>query len=243
MAQTSRSPRCLRLPEQRQHDQPADQLRRQIPPPARRLAHELKNPLFPLQITVENMVRAQAEHPEQFEEVFREGTETLLAELANLRTIIGRFSDFAKMPAPQLQPVDIDEVIRGAARPCEAQTQAPGKPPVALEELARYSWPGNVRELRNVVERLLLLASDDGVTGSTVEPLLAPGARTASPGAPLGTLAERVAGYERETILRELERNDHHITRTARALGLERSYLYKKCQQLGIDLRARRGDD
>ncbi len=43
--------------------------------------------------------------------------------------------------------------------------------------------------------------------------------------------------FERETILAELERNNRHITNTAKALGLERSYLYKKCQQLGIDLR------
>ena len=49
---------------------------------ARRLAHELKNPLFPLQITVENMQRARDRYPEQFDEVFREGTATLLAELA-----------------------------------------------------------------------------------------------------------------------------------------------------------------
>ena len=48
---------------------------------ARRLAHELKNPLFPLQITVENMQRAREQYPEQFDEVFREGTSTLLAEL------------------------------------------------------------------------------------------------------------------------------------------------------------------
>ena len=78
---------------------------------ARRLAHELKNPLFPLQITVENMQRARERYPEQFDEVFREGTATLLAELANLKQIIGRFSDFAKMPAPEMQPVDFNDLV------------------------------------------------------------------------------------------------------------------------------------
>ena len=53
---------------------------------ARRLAHELKNPLFPLQITVENMQRARDRYPEQFDEVFREGTTTLLAELVAVET-------------------------------------------------------------------------------------------------------------------------------------------------------------
>ncbi|HEX9759949.1 MAG TPA: HAMP domain-containing protein, partial [Candidatus Acidoferrales bacterium] len=48
---------------------------------ARRLAHELKNPLFPLQITVENLQRAREQRPEQFDEVFQESCATLLAEL------------------------------------------------------------------------------------------------------------------------------------------------------------------
>ena len=70
---------------------------------ARRLAHELKNPLFPLQLTVENLLRARQQSPEQFEEIFQESSETLLAEIANLKTIIGRFSEFSKMPQPQWQ--------------------------------------------------------------------------------------------------------------------------------------------
>jgi len=78
---------------------------------ARRLAHELKNPLFPLQITVENLVRARESAPEQFDEVFRESTSTLLAEINNLKTIIGRFSDFSKMPKPQLQKVLLNDVV------------------------------------------------------------------------------------------------------------------------------------
>ena len=77
---------------------------------ARRLAHELKNPLFPLQITVENMQRARDQYPEQFDEVFREGTSTLLAELNNLKQIISRFSDFAKMPAPEMQRIQLNDL-------------------------------------------------------------------------------------------------------------------------------------
>ena len=73
---------------------------------ARRLAHELKNPLFPLQLTVENLIRARQQSPEQFEEIFRESSATLLAEISNLKAIICRFSEFSKMPQPQLQPVN-----------------------------------------------------------------------------------------------------------------------------------------
>ena len=98
---------------------------------ARRLAHELKNPLFPLQVTVENLVRARASHPNQFEEVFQESTTMLLAELGNLKKIIGRFSEFSKMPQPQRQLVDVNEVVRAVVRLHQAQLKAPGKPEIA----------------------------------------------------------------------------------------------------------------
>jgi nitrogen fixation/metabolism regulation signal transduction histidine kinase len=78
---------------------------------ARRLAHELKNPLFPLQLTVENLIRARALPPVEFDEVFSESTQTLGMEIANLKTIIGRFSDFSKMPKPELEHIDAKAVI------------------------------------------------------------------------------------------------------------------------------------
>jgi two-component system nitrogen regulation sensor histidine kinase NtrY len=91
---------------------------------ARRLAHELKNPLFPLQITVENLQRARASYPEEFDEVFRESTATLLGELGKLRGIVGRFSDFAKMPPPQLETVDLNGLVRESIKLFEAQMKA-----------------------------------------------------------------------------------------------------------------------
>src|SRR5208283_4310104 len=83
---------------------------------ARRLAHELRNPLFPLQITVENLQRARQLGPQQFQEVFGEATATLKAELANLNNIVGRFSDFSKMPAPEFSKVNVNEALRDAVR-------------------------------------------------------------------------------------------------------------------------------
>ena len=78
---------------------------------ARRLAHELKNPLFPLQLTVENLVKARELSEAEFDEVFRESTATLGMEIANLKTIIGRFSDFSKMPKPELERIDAKNVV------------------------------------------------------------------------------------------------------------------------------------
>jgi DNA-binding NtrC family response regulator len=110
----------------------------------------------------------------------------------------------------------------------------------AFTALQGHGWPGNIRELRNVVERLLLFAESNAVTAATVcAALPAPGSATG--GVPLapgsGPLAERVEQFERQTILDAIKRHNHHITNTAKELGLERSHLYKKCQQLGIDLR------
>jgi two-component system nitrogen regulation response regulator NtrX len=114
----------------------------------------------------------------------------------------------------------------------------------AAEELRKYSWPGNVRELRNIVERVLLLAGGTEVDGGTVRMALPQQeSQAVPPGATSGSLGERVDAFERETILAELRRRQNHITRTAKALGLERSYFYKKCQQLGIDLRAIRKEE
>jgi two-component system nitrogen regulation response regulator NtrX len=111
--------------------------------------------------------------------------------------------------------------------------------PEATQALQEQAWPGNVRELRNVVERLMLLATDGQVDLATVQLALPPGSGTSvTTLSTSGPLSERVQSFEREIILAELKRNDHHITNTAKALGLERSHLYKKCEQLGIDLSA-----
>jgi len=110
----------------------------------------------------------------------------------------------------------------------------------AIELLQTYSWPGNVRELRNVVERLLLLATDNQVDAAIVRAALPELASAPPPETTTGSgaLAARVEAFERNTILSELKAQQYHITRTAEALGLERSHLYKKCQQLGIDLQS-----
>jgi two-component system, NtrC family, nitrogen regulation sensor histidine kinase NtrY len=88
---------------------------------ARRLAHELKNPLFPLQVTVENLMRAKQKSPAMFDEVFEESTATLLAEIDNLKTIVGRFSEFSKMPQPQRRPTQVNDLVQSVLRIFHAQ--------------------------------------------------------------------------------------------------------------------------
>jgi two-component system nitrogen regulation sensor histidine kinase NtrY len=138
---------------------------------ARRLAHELKNPLFPLQLTVENLVRARQQTPEQFDEVFRESSRTLLAEISNLKGIIGRFSEFSKMPQPQLQLIGVNDVVRGVAQLFQAQLQTPGHEKIGcvlqldplLEPVA-----ADAELLHRAISNLVLNAMDAMPMGGTL---------------------------------------------------------------------------
>jgi two-component system, NtrC family, nitrogen regulation sensor histidine kinase NtrY len=97
---------------------------------ARRLAHELKNPLFPLQLTVENLLRSREQSPQQFEEIFQESSATLLAEIANLKAIISRFSEFSRMPQPQVQQVQLNDIVENVARLFQVQLHSPDRAPI-----------------------------------------------------------------------------------------------------------------
>jgi len=113
----------------------------------------------------------------------------------------------------------------------------------AMEALQAYLWPGNVRELRNMVERLMLLATDGQVDLDTVQvalPKSASGVGSVPGVLGSGALADRVQSFEREVILAELKRSHQNMSVVAKTLGLERSHLYKKAEQVGIDLRAMR---
>jgi two-component system nitrogen regulation sensor histidine kinase NtrY len=138
---------------------------------ARRLAHELKNPLFPLQLTMENLVRARQQSPEQFEEVFRESSRTLLAEIENLKGIIGRFSEFSKMPQPQLRPVQVNEVVHGVVQLFQAQLNAPGRAKIKCElqlDPHMKPVPADAELLHRALSNLILNAMDAMPQGGTL---------------------------------------------------------------------------
>ena len=142
-----------------------------------------------------------------------------------------------KLPALRERREDTPALIEHFAAQVCAQNgwKAMEFSPEAVTALQGQPWPGNVRELRNAVERLMVLAAGGVVNADTME-LALPGGRAAVTGT--GSLVERVHRFEKEQVLGELKRHDFHMTNTAKALGLERSHLYKKAELLGIDLRA-----
>ncbi len=130
---------------------------------ARRLAHELKNPLFPLQTTVENLQRAREQNSPQFDEVFRESTGIMLGEIDNLKAIVSRFSDFAKMPQPELAPVNLNDIARNVVKLFEAQFGAVGRPPITPELHLQENLPiiqADATLLHRAIENLILNAMD-----------------------------------------------------------------------------------
>ena len=139
---------------------------------ARRLAHELKNPLFPLQITIENLQRSrERSSPAEFDEIFQESASMLLAEFANLTSIIGRFSDFARMPPPRFEDVDLNSLVRGVMKLHDAALHKEGRPQIHTTlDLAEGELRISADEdqLRRAIGNLVLNTLDAMPEGGTL---------------------------------------------------------------------------
>ena len=108
--------------------------------------------------------------------------------------------------------------------------------PKAMKELVRYEWPGNVRELKNFIERIYILTPEEEVD---VHDLTFAGLRQKSSTevfADIGSFREARAQFEKEYIIRKINEHSGNISKTAEAIGLERSYLHRKIKNFGIEL-------
>ncbi len=138
---------------------------------ARRLAHELKNPLFPLRLTIDNLRRAKQLSAPDFDEVLAESLATLDTGLASLNAVVGRFSDFSKMPAPDIKPINPNAIVEGAVTLFRAQLDAPGRPTIAVEldlDPQSASIAADGEQLGRAVQNLLLNAIDAMPGGGTL---------------------------------------------------------------------------
>ena len=129
---------------------------------ARRLAHELKNPLFPLQLTLESLIKAREVKSPDLDEIFTESTRTLQDEIDNLKTIVERFSDFSRMPAPEIQSISMEQILKAVAQLHAAQFKRPAGEIKLVMDLAP-GLPNAAADptlIRRAIENLTLNAMD-----------------------------------------------------------------------------------
>ena len=79
------------------------------------MAHEIKNPLVPIRLTMENLIKARRQGEDVFDPIFEEGAQAVLEEVGRLGRIVDAFSAYAQMPAPKLQPADLDRILNPVA--------------------------------------------------------------------------------------------------------------------------------
>ncbi len=145
-----------------------------------------------------------------------------------------------RIPALRERAADIPEIARELAG--EQARVLGGEPvrftPEAMDRLMRYPWPGNVRELRNFIERCHILMPGAELTPDTMPPLDPAGGR--GPAHEVRVISSEASfheareAFERAFLLEHLKRNDWNISRTAKAIGIERSQLHRKIKAYGL---------
>jgi two-component system nitrogen regulation response regulator NtrX len=107
----------------------------------------------------------------------------------------------------------------------------------ALALLMKHDWPGNVRELKNIIERLIILTPSNEITAKDIPLLNSKEERdiaSDAQSATIDSLKDARMDFERQFILKKLEENEGNISKTAEAIGLERSHLHKKLKSLKV---------
>ncbi len=138
---------------------------------AQRLTQEVKQSLFPLEVTVGSLTRARAETSPRSDEILSESLAALRSEMDHLKAAVMRFSEFSKMPQPRLKPVDVNELLRAVLKEFEPQFRVVGRPPITPEiyldgSLAKIQ--GDADLLREALENLLLHAIDTMPAGGAL---------------------------------------------------------------------------
>jgi two-component system nitrogen regulation sensor histidine kinase NtrY len=117
---------------------------------ARQVAHEVKNPLTPIQLSAEHLRRVFRDRGADFEATLERCTDTILAQVASLRRIVTEFSAFARPPEPVLQPHDMGALIRDVLTPYL------GALPPDVNLAVRLGETPRVRGDRRLLERAVL---------------------------------------------------------------------------------------
>ena len=111
----------------------------------------------------------------------------------------------------------------------------------ALALLMKHDWPGNVRELKNIIERLIILTPSDEITAKDIPLLNIKEERDMATGTEsvmVDSLKDAKIDFERQFIIKKLEENEGNVSKTAEAIGLERSHLHKKLKSLKVAVKS-----
>ena len=138
---------------------------------ARGLTAEVERSLAPLQTAADNFDRAKDQNPELLDEVARASAGALLPGLASVKTVAGRFHNFAKPPQLAPEPVHLNELVRGVVKLFEPQFSAVGRPPITPELHLDESLPAiqaDAALLRRAIENLVLNAMDAMPSGGVL---------------------------------------------------------------------------
>ncbi len=167
--------------------------------------------------------------------------EAMCAEGAFRRDLLYRLNtEVVQVPPLRQRPEDIEPLVRlfidqaNRDNGCRVRRVTPA----ALDRLRAYRWPGNVRELRNVIERAVVLATDDQIDVADLSDRIGREPADAAPIDPLdgeaATIGERVAAYEKRLILEALRATGGNQTRAAMRLGMPLRTLARKVRQYGL---------
>jgi nitrogen fixation/metabolism regulation signal transduction histidine kinase len=141
---------------------------------ARRLAHEVKNPLSPIRLAVENLRKTRERAPAEFDRAFDEETGTILEEVGSLAALVDEFSQFARLPSPQIQPCDPRAVLASAMALYQARMERSGVRVALDDRAAPASFRADPeqlgRALRNVIQNAL--DAMEGTAGPALEATL-----------------------------------------------------------------------
>ena len=203
---------------------------------ARRIAHEIKNPLSPIQMSIESLRKAYSSGHKAFDEIFEESTQAILEEVEALKKIVGEFSEFARLPKPTMVSQDLNAVVESTVnlyrnqREGERLSYSPGAglPPVAIDReqigrvltnlLSNAFWAIGQDGTVSVVtaqegQRVLLRVEDDGrgMTPDVLEKVFTPYFTTRQDGTGLGlAIVQRIVEDHGGTI--EIESSDGNGT-------------------------------
>lgn len=127
---------------------------------AKRLAHEIKNPLSPIQLAVENLERTRRLAPAEFDQAFDVETKTIKEEVGSLRTLVDEFAQFARLPRPRIAPCDPRAVIEQALALYAARIEAMGVHVTVEAATAPAAFRADAEQIGRVLKNVIANALD-----------------------------------------------------------------------------------